>query len=38
VEVSGEATVRKFERYLLEGSVGFFQGKLSLLRIKARGL
>jgi cyclopropane-fatty-acyl-phospholipid synthase len=33
VAASDEATVAKFEKYLLEGSVGFFQGKLSLLRI-----
>ena len=33
LEASDEATVAKFEKYLLEGSVGFFQGKLSLLRI-----
>jgi cyclopropane-fatty-acyl-phospholipid synthase len=35
-EASGEATVARFEKYLLEGSVGFFQGKLSLLRITER--
>jgi cyclopropane-fatty-acyl-phospholipid synthase len=33
LDASDEATVAKFERYLIEGSVGFFQGKLSLLRI-----
>jgi cyclopropane-fatty-acyl-phospholipid synthase len=38
VEACGEPTVAKFERYLLEGSVGFFQGKLSLLRITERKL
>jgi cyclopropane-fatty-acyl-phospholipid synthase len=38
VEASNEATVAKFEKYLLEGSVGFFQGKLSLLRITARAI
>jgi cyclopropane-fatty-acyl-phospholipid synthase len=38
VEACDEATVAKFERYLLEGSVGFFQGKLSLLRITEKKL
>jgi len=38
VEACDEATVAKFEKYLLEGSVGFFQGKLSLLRITEKKL
>jgi cyclopropane-fatty-acyl-phospholipid synthase len=38
IQASDEATVAKFEKYLLEGSVGFFQGKLSLLRISGRKL
>jgi cyclopropane-fatty-acyl-phospholipid synthase len=38
IEASNEATVNKFEKYLLEGSAGFFLGKLSLLRITEKKL
>jgi cyclopropane-fatty-acyl-phospholipid synthase len=38
VVVSDEATVRRYEKYLQEGSVGFFLGKLSLLRITGKKL
>jgi cyclopropane-fatty-acyl-phospholipid synthase len=38
LEAADQATVAKFEKYLLEGSVGFFQGKLSLLRITEKKL
>jgi len=38
LDASDEATVAKFEKYLLEGSVGFFQGKLCLLRITEKKL
>ena len=36
IKASDEATVRRYEKYLQQGSVGFFLGKLSLLRITAR--
>jgi len=36
IKASDEATVQRYEKYLQEGSVGFFLGKLSLLRITAR--
>jgi len=38
VAASDEATVLRYEKYLQEGSVGFFLGKLSLLRITERKL
>lgn len=36
IKVSDEATVLRYEKYLQQGSAGFFLGKLSLLRITAR--
>jgi cyclopropane-fatty-acyl-phospholipid synthase len=38
VMASDEETVSRYEKYLQRGSAGFFLGKLSLLRIKARKL
>ena len=38
IQASDEATVLRYEKYLQEGSVGFFQGKLSLLRITEKKL
>jgi len=38
VQASDEPTVARYEKYLLEGSVGFFQGKLCLLRITEKKL
>jgi len=38
IEASDEATVLRYEKYLQQGSVGFFQGKLSLLRITEKKL
>jgi cyclopropane-fatty-acyl-phospholipid synthase len=38
IQASDETTVLRYEKYLQEGSVGFFQGKLSLLRITEKKL
>jgi len=38
VKASDEATVQRYEKYLQQGSVGFFQGKLCLLRITEKKL
>ena len=38
VQASDETTVLRYEKYLQQGSVGFFQGKLSLLRITEKKL
>lgn len=38
VEASNQETVRRFQKYLQLSAIGFFQAKLSLLRIVARKL